>query len=137
VFELMSEAKSPVEQVLDAMVFGPVGLLLAVRDRYPELAEQGRTELDKQVRTARMIGTFAVSAAQKEVAKRFAPRTAVAPPAAATMDQPIDGYDEMSAAQVIQYLGHCSAQQRLVVEVYERAHRKRQTILGRIEQLHR
>jgi hypothetical protein len=165
--------------VLDAMLFGPVGLLLAVRDRYPELAEQGRIELDKQVRTARMIGTFAVSAAQKELAKRFAapapaatpdaargssrsvasasaalapsketvPRTSKAPAtrarqrskqavaAVATADLPIAGYETLTAAQVIQHLASCSAAERLAVEEYERAHRKRQTILGRIEQL--
>ena len=37
----MSDDKTPLDQLLDLCVFGPIGLLVAARARYPELVEQG------------------------------------------------------------------------------------------------
>ena len=134
----MSEAKPPLEQLLELMVFGPLGVALAVRDRFPEMAAEGRAEVDRQVRAARMIGTFAVTQARRE----FDKRRAAAPPSVVAQDAvviepvpPIPQYDDLTAAEIVRRLAPLSADDMAAVADYERAHRNRRTILGRIEQL--
>ena len=65
----MSEPKTPLEQAIDqamdAFVYAPIGLLLDGPELFPTLAERGRT----QVRTARMMGQFAVQQGQTEAGK--------------------------------------------------------------------
>lgn len=53
----------------------------------------------------------------------------------ATVDigQPWDGYDSMNADEVIRRLGESDAAQAAVVELYERAHKQRQTVLSSAE----
>ena len=51
----MSDDKNPLDQLLDLCVFGPIGLLVAARARYPELVEQGRQQLEGHA----AIGRFA------------------------------------------------------------------------------
>ncbi len=166
----MSGAKPPLGQLFQLMVFGPLGVALAVRDRLPELAAEGRAELDRQVRAARMIGTFAVTQARSEFDKRTAPRpqrpvaataaessteaepvaataaessTEAEPSAATAADSSraiepctlIPGFDELTAAEIVRRLAPLSVADRNVIADYEREHRNRRTILGRIEQL--
>lgn len=136
----MGEAKPPLEQLLELMVFGPLGVALAVRDRFPELTAEGRAELDRQVRAARMIGTFAVTQARREFDKRMASRPSSPSPAVAVVpvaepSSPIAGYDGLTAAEIVRRLAPLSADEMRAVADYERAHRNRRTILGRIEQL--
>ena len=47
----------PVDQLLDILVYAPLGFVVDARRVVPELAEKGRA----QAGTARMIGEFAVS----------------------------------------------------------------------------
>ena len=56
----VSDEKSAVERTLDLFVFAPLGLAFTARDLVPKLAEEGRQEVQKQVRTARFVGEFAV-----------------------------------------------------------------------------
>ena len=51
----MSDDKNPLDQLLDLCLFGPIGLLVAARARYPELVEQGRQQLEGHA----AIGRFA------------------------------------------------------------------------------
>jgi hypothetical protein len=141
------DAKPPHERLLELAVFGPLGVALAVRDHLPELAAEGRAELDRQVRAARMIGTFVVAQARREVEKRLASTSAATvastdteAPDAEGSDAtepvfPIDGYDGLTAADVLKRLAGLSAEDLRIVGDYERAHRNRRTVLGRIEQL--
>lgn len=48
---------------------------------------------------------------------------------------PIPGYDALSASQVVERLTGLDPSELDVVSAYERAHRQRRTILGKIEQL--
>jgi hypothetical protein len=48
---------------------------------------------------------------------------------------PIDGYDQLSARQIVDRLGGLSAAELAAVDAHERAHRRRQTVLSRIAQL--
>lgn len=54
---------------------------------------------------------------------------------AADHDLPIPGYDELSASQVVERLAGLSTAELTAVRAYEADHRKRRTILGKIDQL--
>jgi len=61
----MSTRDDPGEQLLDLLVYAPLGLLLEARDLVPKLAEKGRQRLGGQVTVARMIGEMAVRQGQR------------------------------------------------------------------------
>src|SRR5215207_2901631 len=65
----MSKRQEPAEQLLDLLVYAPLGLLLEARDLVPELAEKGRQRMGGQVTVARMIGEMAVRQGQRRAEK--------------------------------------------------------------------
>ena len=157
----MADERDPIEQWLDAALFGPVGLLLELRDRLPELAERGRSHLQGQMSTARMVGQFAVQFGSRRVNEYLqgqratpeheapsAPAVALEPvepaalPAAPpesfdTDDLPIPGYDTLAASQVVARLDGLDGDELEAVRAYEAAHRNRKTVLGKVAQRQR
>jgi len=65
----MSKRQEPAEQLLDLLVYAPLGLLLEARDLVPKLAEKGRRRMGGQVTVARMIGEMAVRQGQRRAEK--------------------------------------------------------------------
>ena len=65
--------QDPAEQLLDLLVYAPLGLLLEARDLVPKLADKGRQRMGGQVTVARMIGELAVRQGQRR-AERFVQR---------------------------------------------------------------
>ena len=65
----MSKREDPAEQLLDLLVYAPLGLLLEARDLVPKLAEKGRQRMGGQVTVARMIGEMAVRQGQRRAEK--------------------------------------------------------------------
>ena len=63
----MSDQQDPFEQLLDLVVYAPLGLLLSARDLVPTLAEKGRRHLGPQATAARMVGEIAVTQGQRGV----------------------------------------------------------------------
>jgi hypothetical protein len=61
----MTTRDDPGEQLLDLLVYAPLGLLLEARDLVPKLAEKGRQRMGGQVTVARMIGEMAVRQGQR------------------------------------------------------------------------
>lgn len=61
----MSPRDEPGEQLLDLLVYAPLGLLLEARDLVPKLAAKGRQRMGGQVTVARMIGEMAVRQGQR------------------------------------------------------------------------
>ena len=61
----MTQREDPTEQLLDLLVYAPLGLLLEARDLVPKLAEKGRRRMGGQVTVARMIGELAVRQGQR------------------------------------------------------------------------
>ena len=85
----MTQRQDPTEQLLDLLVYAPLGLLLEARDLVPKLADKGRQRMGGQVTVARMIGELAVRQGQRRAEKfvrrlREQPRpsSAAAPPPA-------------------------------------------------------
>ena len=68
----MAEAKTPVDQALDLLVYAPLGLLFSARELIPELAQRGRQQLTNQVGMARLVGQFAVKQGTVEAEKALA-----------------------------------------------------------------
>ncbi|HUO48102.1 MAG TPA: hypothetical protein VMU09_04635 [Acidimicrobiales bacterium] len=59
--------RSPLERVLDVVVFGPTGLAITLGEEFPKLAALGRHRLEGQVHTARLVGQFAVQFGRQKV----------------------------------------------------------------------
>lgn len=70
------------ERLLDALVYAPLGLVIAAVEEFPRFADLGRHKLGAQVNSARSVGRFAVVAGRKELHRRSgAVRRHQAPPA--------------------------------------------------------
>ena len=98
----MTSRQDPAEQLLDLLVYAPLGLLLEARDLVPKLADKGRQRLGGQVTVARMIGELAVRQGQRR-AERVIQRLREQPPRppspGAEAGGPVDGHrPEPSAA---------------------------------------
>jgi hypothetical protein len=145
----MSDDERLADQVMDLLVFAPIGLALEARQLLPKLAERGRG----QIALTRLAGKIASDRGQGEARKLFDQVIAVAgtvlageggdPPE--THDEPvspgddsalpIDGYDGLSAPQLIPFLPPLSADELDAILSYEQAHRSRTTVINRIRQL--
>lgn len=152
-------AVDPVEQLLDLFLYAPIGLVAKGIDGLPDLVERGRN----QAANARVVGQFALGATNAKARKSLADAeshlaaflkivaesarpTRSAPEASApqehsttavspSLDGVIEGYDDLTAAQVLPLLPSLSDDQLALVETYEQSHRSRKTILNRIRQL--
>jgi len=69
---MADEHKTPLDQALDLLIYGPLGLAATARDEMPRLVEKGRQQVTSQVALARMIGQFVVTQGQKEAEKAAA-----------------------------------------------------------------
>ena len=65
------EERNPVDQVLDLVVFAPLGLAMTARTQLPEMVAKGRAQVEGQLTMARFIGQFAVKQGKVEVEKRL------------------------------------------------------------------
>jgi hypothetical protein len=159
----MSTRDDPGEQLLDLLVYAPLGLLLEARDLVPKLAKKGRERMGGQVTVARMIGEMAVRQGQRRaetVVRRMreqqrgaatpvadapptnghgptpaGPSPAAAGPTPDAAALAIPGYDTLSASQVVPRLEGLSPTELDAVRAYEVATRARKTVLTRIDQL--
>jgi hypothetical protein len=70
------EPSSPLDRMVDLLVYAPVGLAIAAKEELPRLVERGRRGVTSQVQLARFVGRLAVKHGTKE-AGRFLERTVV------------------------------------------------------------
>ena len=96
----MTQRQDPTEQLLDLLVYAPLGLLFEARDLVPKLADKGRQRMGGQVTVARMIGELAVRQGQRR-AERFVQRLRdqPRPPATGTAPPPEASATEAAAAE--------------------------------------
>lgn len=159
----MTSDRPPIEQLLDVVLYAPIGAAVEVQRRLPELVKDGRQKAEQRVVLARFIGKMAVHVGRQELDKRIAALWAQRSPAtdavvdvrsteaaiepvpvvdAAPNAEPVDvadlavaGYDSLSASQVVGRLGVLSDDELAAIEAYESANRRRRTILAKIAQL--
>jgi len=134
--------KSLIDQALDAFVYAPIGLLLEARELIPKMADRGRG----QVALARLAGQVAQNRRKAAGPEEQTSESSASVPdhrpveshsdAAAAKDAlPIEGYDDLSAPQIIPMLETLSTSHLETLLSYESAHRSRATIINKVRQL--
>jgi hypothetical protein len=135
----MTESRPPLVQLAEFVLFAPLGLVLAFCDNLPKVKPVGLKEINQQIRSARMVGTMTVNQAKREVEKLLTPQPTVkVEPPIETVEVPplpISNYDSLTAAEIIRLLDALTPAERQQLADHETAHRKRRTVLGRIDQL--
>jgi hypothetical protein len=146
----MANERPLVEEVLDYAVFAPLGLALTLTQDLPSLVARGRRQIDEQFGVARFVGKMAAREARKRIDAFLAtpePETVVdVEELRERLDPPerivrssdhlaIEGYDSLAASQVVARLATLERSELAAIAEYERATRRRQTILSRIAQL--
>lgn len=130
----------PLDDLVDKAIFAPLGLALEYRRLAPELAETGR----KQVQFARTLGkaalktmTAAASAGTGEPAKK-APASTARPAkkspskAGAGTKSVVEGYDAMTAKEIIAFAADASSGEIAWMLEQEQAGKQRKTVLARL-----
>lgn len=143
-----SARRAPVERLVEFAVAIPVSVATAAR----QLVPVGVTRLERRIardlaliqRYARRSGSSPIIDAVPPVAAVDAPAIVAEPPPVGALDAQdhdgdvhlaIDGYDQLSARQIVDRLPSLTADELAAVDAYERSHRRRQTVLARIAQL--
>ena len=142
--------RQPVDRVIDFVVGLPVATAVAARRSIPLIRQASRQGVHAFARRARHtlgpgpdtsgVPTSAVLVPSADrtngLAAVVAGATVAAEPAvAAASALPIDDYDHLAARQVVDRLATLTATELAQIDRYERAHRHRRTVLGRIAQL--
>lgn len=141
----MAPPRAPLDRLVDLAVAVPTCTMLAARRAVPLAARIGavgtvhlverlsaavhdlRGGRDEEVERA--VAAFEIPDDVVETAQ-------VAPPESVPVsDLPIDGYDDLAARQVVDRLPALDRADLARVEVYEREHRNRSTVLGKISML--
>lgn len=136
----MSGRRAPIGRIVDLAVAVPTCTLVAARRAVPLVARVGT------LGTARVVER--VSEAVHELRQDDGPSVPASalpapvhrpePPPAETISSeelPIEGYDDLAARQVVARLGSLDRADLARVEIYEREHRNRSTVLGKISML--
>lgn len=148
---------NPADQLVDLLVYAPVGIALEAVDNLPKYIERGRSQITlgrfvakaaakKGTSTIESIGERVVQEAGQVIVDVFGidltPDTAadepVAPPRPEPTpddDLPIANYDSQAAAQIVKLLAQLTPEERDAIASHEEAGRGRVTILRKIEQL--
>ena len=145
----MSDADDDLtERLLDLLVYAPLGLALEAKELIPQLAERGRG----QVALTRLAATVGARRAEQQAgsiledlsgaiatfvggaATPSSTEPPVDPPIPPAADFPIDGYEGLTAVEVVRLLADLDDHELEIVEAYERENRGRSTVLNRIRQ---
>ena len=137
----MADERSSIEQLV-GLLFAPAAIALALFDNLPTVKPIGPREVEQQIRSARMIGTMTMTQVRREVQRRI---DSVTPsptgPSSAPIETvavaplPIANYDSLTAAEILPLLGSLTPAEREATATHENKHRKRRTVLGRLDQL--
>jgi hypothetical protein len=69
----VSERPSPLDALVDLAVYAPVGIALTLAEELPGLVAKGRSRLEPQLGTARLVGQFVVAEGRRRVARFASP----------------------------------------------------------------
>jgi hypothetical protein len=139
----MTSRRAPIGRLVDLAVAVPTCTLIAATRAVPIAARVGT------LGTARIVERVSNAVYELRRADDLAPvaerpaterpdaseRPEVGGEAVPADDLPIDGYDDLAARQVVDRLGALDQAELDRVEVYERRHRNRSTVLGKISML--
>ncbi|MDW3179242.1 MAG: hypothetical protein R8J94_17740 [Acidimicrobiia bacterium] len=145
------------DQLVDLLVYAPVGIALEAVDNLPKFIERGKSQVTlgrfvaraaarKGTSTIESVGERVVQEAGQVIVDLFGidlsadegedePVVAPRPEPADDTTLPIANYDSQAAAQIVKLLGQLTPQERETIAEHERSGRNRVTILRKIEQL--
>ncbi len=137
----MPDERSIADQLVDLLIYAPVGFLLSARTVVPQLVERGRSEVEAPVSTLRLLAQVAARQGRTELQRlcddiRTQPveGDAQSPAAPPTPALPIDDYDSRTAVQIVALLDGLAPDELRAIRAHEAAHRGRRTVLARIDQ---
>lgn len=136
----MGSRRAPIDRLVDLAVAVPTCTLVAVRRAVPLVARVGT------LGTARLIGRVSEAVHERRrhddlehiVDDAFAEASVTEADATAVVETisvdelPVDGYDDLAARQVVDRLDDLDPADLGRIETYEREHRNRSTVLGKI-----
>lgn len=136
----MTAPRQPIDRLIDLAVAVPSCALVAARRAVPLAARIG---VAGTVRVVERVSTAVhelrpdadettdelIEHAEEPVADAGVPESVPA------SDLPIEGYDDLAARQVVDRLAALDAADLARIEIYEREHRNRSTVLGKIAML--
>ena len=147
-----------VRAAVDVLVYAPIGLGVMLVEDTPAAVGRARQELSN----ARFIGRLAVDQGLTQLRKRFEPaledvssndRVNDTATESVTVDQPahsddvphpvavaaadlaLPDYDTLPAIDIVAKLETLTPMQRAEIGAYETVHRRRRTVLGKLDQL--
>jgi hypothetical protein len=139
----MADRRAPIERLVDLAVAVPTCTVVAAARAVPVAARVGTFG------TARLVGRISDAVHERRhgdlpgADMHGVEPVPVVPPvivdetaAAVSVDElPIEGYDDLAARQVVDRLEALDDAELFRIEGYERAHRNRSTVLGKISML--
>jgi hypothetical protein len=158
-------AVDPVEQLLDLFLYAPIGLLSKGSEALPDLVQRGRTQASNaRVIGQFALGATNTKARQslsdaeahlqaflrivtesarpsprktESTSASSAPEKKASPkvPVTSGVDDLIENYDSLTAAQILPLLAPLPAEQLDRIEIHEQSQRARKTVLSRLRQL--
>lgn len=138
----MSTPRQPLDRLIDLAVAVPTCTLVAARRAVPLAARIGAAgtvhvveRLSAAVHQMRNDTPEVTDEVVKAVADDVESGPEPKPESIPVTDLPIDGYDDLAARQVVDRLAALDRADLGRVEVYEREHRNRSTVLGKIAML--
>lgn len=137
----MAEHRDPIDRIVDLAIAVPMCTLEAARRAVPlaaRIGALGSARLVERVSTA--VHEYRERERIEEVleleAEAVLHEPIIEPAESIGVDElPIEGYDDLAARQVVDRLAALDRADLARIEVYEREHRNRSTVLGKISQL--
>ena len=157
-------AVDPVEQLLNLFLYAPIGLLSKGSEALPDLVQRGRTQAsnarvigqfalgatntkarqslsDAEAHLQAFLRIVTESArpsprkSESADASRTASNNATSDASITGVDDLIENYDSLTAAQILPLLAPLPAEQLDRIEIHEQSQRARKTVLSRLRQL--
>lgn len=140
----MPAGRDPIDRLVDVMVATPICTYVAARRTIPLVGRAVRSRLLPAAEMVTDAASDRVDGAVEPASDAAADPSVIdaeagTPGGAAGVTDvvtlPIDDYDHLAARQVVDRLDGLTSDELTEVEQYELAHRHRQTVLRKIEQL--
>ena len=139
----MSSRRAPIGRIVDLAIAVPTCTLVAAKRAIPLVARVGTLgtarlvgRVSEAVHDLREDGTAPITVESSDSDAQVVDTDEADSAESVSSDElPIAGYDDLAARQVVARLSSLDRPDLARVEVYEREHRNRSTVLGKISML--
>jgi hypothetical protein len=142
----MDEERPLYDELLDVVVYAPIGAAVRVANALPDLIREGRSRIEGTVQVASLMGRLLAGQVRRfvdagaiertrEVSSSVTSDVREAVVRSENAGLAIEDYESLAASTIVTLLSSLSREDLENVRRYEQAHRQRRTVLGRIAQL--